>query len=676
MHFQTLHFSFIRITILIGMIVITGFTSSSRAAEPSLWDRPASLAEAQESFTTYYAWDIFAGTNPYAPDAANFGPNTASLQAPDFIVTISQNLYAMEVSPVSVITPSFDLGSNGYTTFFLQAPAVAGSLGTTTGFQLDVNGISYSPLAVSNGGYYFQVAGSAASYTFSFNISAAHTSIESVSIDAIWSETAIDLGALGSGSGSSIIPGPSYSTAGFGYAEAPKIYPGTIPVGVFTSVGVNNSGTAVSAAHLKVGGVTQGYRAVRWDESGIASELANLGTDTSGVTDMKASAINEHGQIAGYANKYDANGNSLGARSVRWDASGAVTELGHLGLSSAGVTTSRTYDINDEGTVVGYAVKYLDGVTKGNRATRWEAGGSSVTELASINTNNSGTSGGFAYAINNAGTTVGVSNKYDGNTSIGTRAVYWAAGSAAPVELGGLGSSSAGSTSSVAYAINERGAIAGSATKYESGANLGARAVRWEAGSTTATELGILGSDSTGAGRSVGWAINEAGDIAGYSIEYVNGENAGARAALWRGGSTEIIELENLGTDASGFAESYAFDINNAGFAVGYAQSYDQAGAFLGNRAIVWALDGTAIDLNSLIDDGSNWVFNQALAISDTGYISGIGTFTDVGGSYERTFTFEASQFGVVPEPSTYALLGLGGALMAGALRRRKRFHA
>ena len=118
---------------------------------------------------------------------------------------------------------------------------------------------------------------------------------------------------------------------------------GDVPV--IPGSGVNTAGTAVGYAdRYDASGAYKGFRAVRWGAG--ATELGNLGTDTSGVTEAQAYAINSAGTAAGYADKYDGSGTYFGNRAVRWDASGtAATELGNLGTTgglSGGFTGSQS----------------------------------------------------------------------------------------------------------------------------------------------------------------------------------------------------------------------------------------------------------------------------------------------------------------------------------------------
>ena len=62
----------------------------------------------------------------------------------------------------------------------------------------------------------------------------------------------------------------------------------------------------------------------------------------------------------------------MGDRAVRWDAGGtAAAELGNLGTDPSGSTAAFAGAINDSGLAVGYAQKYVGGVDMGMHATCW-----------------------------------------------------------------------------------------------------------------------------------------------------------------------------------------------------------------------------------------------------------------------------------------------------------------
>jgi hypothetical protein len=358
---------------------------------------------------------------------------------------------------------------------------------------------------------------------------------------------------------------------------------------------------------------------------------------------------------------------------VRWDGSGtAATELGHLGVDDFDDTFSVANAVNDAGTAVGFASLYdAAGNAGGNRAVRWDASGTAATELGHLGTRADGTTLSNAYAINNAGTVVGYAAVYDGlGNSLGDRAVRWNTSSVAASQLGHLGTQKDGITNSYAYTINDAGTAVGYAAKYDSaGKGLGERAVRWDDEGAVATELGDLGTNISGVAFSRAYAINSMSDVVGYAEKYdAEGNNDGVRAVRWDISGAIATELGNLGTTATGFTISRAYDINDAGISVGVAVNYDPS--ILADVAVMWGPNNEAVDLNTLIAPDSGWRLLEARHISDTGWISGIGRF-DLGGEppYERLFLLQVR---VVPEPASIAIacVSMPSSLLIAHLRR------
>jgi hypothetical protein len=153
---------------------------------------------------------------------------------------------------------------------------------------------------------------------------------------------------------------------------------GTNPDGFTQSFAhaINAAGTVVigTAAKYDAAGLYKGHRTVRWGPFGTAAtELGNLGTDALGVTRIFPTAINSDGVAIGHADKYDAAGVYKGNRAVRWEPSGtAATELEIFGTDKQSVVSA----INSAGVAVGYAETYDDY----ERAIRWDASGA-ATEL-------------------------------------------------------------------------------------------------------------------------------------------------------------------------------------------------------------------------------------------------------------------------------------------------------
>lgn len=355
-------------------------------------------------------------------------------------------------------------------------------------------------------------------------------------------------------------------------------------------------------------------RVVRWGWNVPAVELQNIATDSRGYTDTSARAINNAGIVVG----------RQGSSALRWDASGtAVTVLGSLGNGS-GVTTmdASANAINSVGTSVGHVTN--NGVLGDWRPVQWVASGAAPTELGNLGLNTDGKAWGVASAINDTGTAVGSSVKFVSGVGMGQRAVRWSAPGTAVTELATLGTDPTGWGFATATVLNAAGTAFGSAQKYIGGVDKGGRAVRWNASGTAVMELPALGADRSGYNRASGVnAANDAGTSVGSSYKYVGSVDKGTRAVRWDPAGN-ISELGNLGTDNLGYAFNSATDVNADGVAVGEATTYDAAGNEIGKRAVYWGADGTALNLNTLIDPAGGLLLSAA-SLSDTGWIGGLG---------------------------------------------------
>lgn len=319
----------------------------------------------------------------------------------------------------------------------------------------------------------------------------------------------------------------------------------------------------------------------------------------------------------------------------------AITDLGTLGGSS-----SCAYAVNDRGQVTGYAYAAMPGdnvfLYSGSTMTKVGSGiGHDINDVGQIvgertaqythavfydgtTMKDLGTLGGdlsWGYGINNSGQLVGCAQ-----TSTHTQRAFLYDGSTMK-DLGTLGGGS-----STAWDINNSGQVVGTSKNSDSID----RAFLYDGASMI--DIGTLPGDR----RSIGVAINDHGQVAGH----------GDYHAFLYGGST----MKDLGALSGG--QSYTYALNNQGYVVGRS-TIDFVGTL---HAFLY--DGTTmLDLNNLIDPASGWTLTCASGINDSGQIVGWG------GISGHTHAYLLNP---VPEPSTLALLSMGGCgLLVRVLRRK-----
>jgi hypothetical protein len=474
-----------------------------------------------------------------------------------------------------------------------------------------------------------------------------------------------------------IYGGPAYSSStSTGYLDP------TLPPTPYNSVA--NGGTAIGTVASKLeAGVDKGYRAMRWDGTGSpAIELGNLGLSASGNTVTGVYDVNAVGTAVGNSAKYE-SGVNQGFRAVRWDPSGVPTELESLQATASGYSYGIAFAVNEAGTAVGTSFPFDANDNQiGTRPVRWDGSGTVVTELGNLGLATAGGSypAGYTSAeatvVNESGTAAGRVEKFVGTSSVGYRAVRWDASGTAATELESISIPSPGAPEAHVTGINDSGTVVGYARKEVPGGS-DYRAVRWDGTGIAVTELGNLGINPVGSNSSLAWAINNAGTVVGTVSKYDAslGYSVGDRAVRWDGTGTTATELGNLGVSLGGFSSSVARAVNEAGAAVGWSQAYDTLGNDLGQRAVYWGLDNVAIDLNTLVDPASGWSdLIEARGISDDGWITGLGTFDPDGAGgdapYDRMFLLNIQQ---VPEPSTVLLTLCCVVSLTHLARRRAR---
>jgi probable HAF family extracellular repeat protein len=339
--------------------------------------------------------------------------------------------------------------------------------------------------------------------------------------------------------------------------------------------------------------------------------ITDLGT--FGGTISSATAINSLGQVVG-----DAWLPGNVTSHAYFYSNGVKQDLGTL--APLGVPAqSIAFALNNTGQVAGSSNLATAGPTHA-----FLYSGGVMRDLGTLGGNNSTATG-----INAAGQVVGYA-EYNPN-SLNMHAFLYSNG--VMRDLGTLGG-----TVSFAYGINGAGQIVGRSTIRGDTAD---HAFLYSNGAML--DLGTL----PGAINSVAYAINNLGQVAGYS----------GHAFLYSNGV-----MQDLGTLPGG-TDSFALALNDAGNVVGYVDTTSGT-----QRAFLFS-GGIMVDLNGLLPPGSGWELAQATGINDSGQIVGIGFIN----GQPHGFLLTPQAPATIPEPGTLALLAtvLGGFLAC----RRRRLH-
>lgn len=334
------------------------------------------------------------------------------------------------------------------------------------------------------------------------------------------------------------------------------------------------------------------------------------GYDATGIDSLAGKRVTNTGDSIGTANKI-VSSSSRGLRGITWGPA-SESELAPLDPLNS-VAYEEVLDINVSGVVVGRSRTSTAPLSY--RAVRWDHG--VPNELGYLGSSNGGLRNSAAIAINESGTIAGYSEKFQSGASVGLRAVRWAPNSTHPIELASLGTTDF----ALARAINSRGDIVGTGSKSVSGSRRGTRALRWEANGTSVTELGILSTNSAGYSQAEAIAINDTGMSVGSAQKYNSGVAVGTRAVRWLPGATQAIELGDLGLQ-DGFTTAAALAVNSMGNAVGTSMKY-VSGIEQGRYAVRWDAGGvTAIELESL--HNRTTFQSLAYAVNDLNYAAGM----------------------------------------------------
>ncbi len=369
--------------------------------------------------------------------------------------------------------------------------------------------------------------------------------------------------------------------------------------------------------------------------------ILNLGT--LGGPASYGWAINASGQVAGVSY-------TTGAPHAFLYSGGTMVDLGALG-----VLDSEAFAINTSGQVVGDSYirsnayhAFLYAGTPGSGGTMADLG--TFGDLSS------------ARGINDSGQIVGDSFY---NSGVQRAFLYYTGTQGSGGTMTDLGTLSG--ADSFATAISASGQITGG-SQITSGAYHAFLYTGTSGSDGAMVDLGTLGgTDSQGRG------INAGGQVAGYSS--ISAGSSIYHAFLYDGVPGSGGVMRDLGT--LGGSQSIGNAISSSGRVVGNSyiagDSTRHAFLYIGTPGV----DGQMIDLDAWLDannpvEGAKWTLSEAAGLTDTGLITGYGTYNDGPGGLSdgvRAFLLDASS--IVPEPSTLVLSGVAALICTGWLSIR-----
>jgi probable HAF family extracellular repeat protein len=362
----------------------------------------------------------------------------------------------------------------------------------------------------------------------------------------------------------------------------------------------------------------------------------------------------------------------------------SINSSGQVAVSSVqlfGQGTASRYDgtpgaggvLRNLGTLPGYQTSFAYGVNESGQVAGYAQGATTVTPTRAFLYNGTpgaggvmsdlGTLGGVssrALAINNLGQMTGDAETDPSGPNSGSYAFIYTGTPGAGGTMKSLGS--LGGPGSVGLAINNPGQIAG----YSPTSDGSLHPFRYDGVPGTGGvmhDLGLLNGYATGAG----FAINASGSVVG---EMDDADGNFTRGFLYKGtpGVNGVMtELSLLPGGSYGSAAS----INDAGYVLGIS---DRNGD-LTFHPVLWRPDGSVIDLEAWFNaenpaQAALWDFSNPYltSINNNGLITGDAVYLGSGPDNGHSVAFVMDAGSLVPEPSSLTLL-LGAVLL---LRRRR----
>lgn len=397
-----------------------------------------------------------------------------------------------------------------------------------------------------------------------------------------------------------------------------------------SSVRALRAGVAVSFVVCATGVAGQTYTLERL---GLTDAVH---TSSNGRSASQVGSINGAGQVVGSSARY--NGTASAGQSAWLYSQGEMQLLGLTGPEytySNGYAYSSGGQLNEAGQVIGHTHRNTGTSSSGWSAWLYSEGATQQIGLTGADYTNTGN--GYAHSVaqrlNEAGQVIGYSTRYDGTASAGQAAWLYAGGLTQQIGLTGGDHTHAGngSANSTAHMLNEAGQVIGSSARYNGTANAGQSAWLHSQGETR--QIGLTGDGFTGSGGyaySTARALNDAGQVTGYSASFAGGVGTGNVAWLYSDGATQRIGLTGAGytNTITGRSSSQSQSINGAGQVIGSSERYTE-GAGTGQAAWIYSqgvtqrigLTGEGYEATGNINPG--YASSTAYSINEAGQVVG-----------------------------------------------------
>ncbi len=389
----------------------------------------------------------------------------------------------------------------------------------------------------------------------------------------------------------------------------------------------------------------------------------SLHTRSDGVQDSRITSLNEKGQVIGISTQYNGDDNDS---SSAWLYDGNQTR--RIGLFDEdhtgpdGFQGSTPLHLNNAGHVMGSSARYVGANDEGDvwSTSLWLYDGNQTRLIGLYGEEHTRSDGyqrsgrdyhGFVdKVLNDAGQAVGYSKRYRGDNDYGRSA--WVYDGSQTQRIGFLDEQHTQDDgyqySTVTCGINEAGQVAGYSIRYTGYSSKGRTA--WLYQGNQIKRIGLLDKTHTkedGTQSSEPIFLTEAGQVAGHSTQFTLTKppqgDYGKSVWFFDGSNTRRIGFYGNGfTRNDGYQDSDLLGINKLGQVFGRSDRFSESGY---QRGYVWWMYDPQTDKNYAVDPRPE-AFSSAgeisiRSLSDNGILGGVYHHpTGTGGVHSRGFTF------------------------------------